>query len=159
MDLTEPARLLVSAIGGGAFGAWLQGRNQERVEQQRQRERAAELVGVASRLQLDTAPRRVALQVQQANTEEPLRQLTLRHDEVRTQLWTLEAWHRSPGVRQFAHRLFELMVASLDSTVTYVQGCAHKENFTLQEGLEAAMLDHGEASRLLGDFTRAVERG
>lgn len=63
VDWIEVGKLVVSAIGGGAVGAWFQGRNQDRVERQRQRERAAELVGIATQLHLDTAPKRVAHQV------------------------------------------------------------------------------------------------
>ena len=40
------------------------------------------------------------------------------------------------------------MVASLDSTVTYVHGCVDKEDFGLVEGLEEAKRDHDEVTRL-----------
>jgi hypothetical protein len=159
VDWMEVGKLVVSAIGGGAVGAWFQGRNQDRVERQRQRERAADLVGIATQLHVDTAPKRVALQVKQMNSEHPIRALMERHDEVRTQLWTLQAWHRSPQVRAVAHRLPQLMVASLDRTGAYVTVCLDKEDFDHEEGLEDAMHAYDEVSRLLGDLIRAVERG
>jgi hypothetical protein len=159
VDWIEVGKLAVSAIGGGAVGAWFQGRNQDRVERQRQRERAAELVGIATQLHVDTAAKRVVRQVQHTNSEHPMRALMARHDEVRTQLWTLQAWHRSPQVRAVASRLPQLMVASLESTSTYVNVCVEKDDFDQEEGLEDAMRAYDEVSRLLGDLARAVERG
>ena len=47
---------VAGTIGGGFVGSWIQGRSQERMERQRQQERAAEVVGVAWQLHVDLTP-------------------------------------------------------------------------------------------------------
>jgi hypothetical protein len=106
-----------AAIGGGALVAWMQRRGQERIDQQRRRERASETIGTAWQLHIDSAPDRLALEEEEPSARRLVAELMQRHDAMRVQLFTLAAWYPSEKVRSLALETASAIYGSFNATV------------------------------------------
>ena len=90
----------VAALGGGALGAWFQGRSQQRIERERRRERAAQTAAAVVELLHDLNPYREEWRYSKYSSK--LGAIDLRRIEVRWELWVLAAGHPSKQVRSLA---------------------------------------------------------
>jgi hypothetical protein len=129
------------------------------VETQRQRERAAELVGVALQLHLDSDARRLTREVRRVADHEPITQLMRRLDEVRAQLLVLSTWHRSAQVRRCALQVAKLMNSSMTGTIRYAERHLSEPDLPPEDGLEEAQQLYDESTRLLADLRATIQLG
>jgi hypothetical protein len=143
----------VSAIGGGVVGAWMQGRGQERRDRQRLRERAAEVIGTAFQLHVETAPDMLVCGRSEETATKVADELGRRHDAIRTQLWMLSVWYPSPRVRDLALNATDAMFGSLHASVQYAaQFFDSGGDADINEANRACR----DAADLLGELLRAV---
>jgi hypothetical protein len=98
-----------AAIGGGVVGAWANGRNQERVERQQRRERAAEVLAEVAAVLDDVAPPFPPTEHPTPVDRERLSVVTRRWGQLRMRLFVLGAVHPSAEVRE----LVEILQANL----------------------------------------------
>jgi hypothetical protein len=146
-----------SAIGGGVVGAWMQGRGQERRDRQGLRERAAELIGAACQLHLETAPDFLVTGRNKETVTKVAKELGPRHDAIRTQLWMLSIWYPSPRVRDLALDTTEAMFHSLGASVRYA--AQYFESPAANADIKEADQAYEDAATLLGKLMRAVGSG
>lgn len=124
----------VAALGGGAIGAWLQAKSQERIEQRRlrheerverqqRRDRAAVLLGEVSAMLMDSQKQRLLLEHVAPDSPEfrvALRSefegLMDRQKVVREQLAAMAIAAPSPEVRRLVQKLEGALGVSLSTT-------------------------------------------
>lgn len=92
----------VAAIGDGFVGAWIQGRQQRRVERDRRRERAAEILAEVQALLTDATPQPLGLHAEEPTFEQKFTCLWTGGSRTRIPLLTLEASNPSKRVAGFA---------------------------------------------------------
>jgi hypothetical protein len=144
-----------AAIGGGFLGAWLQGHSQERIERQRQRERAAELIGVAWQLHIEAAPDMLALFEEEQHARRAVVDLMQRHEAVRAQMWMLAVWYPSEKVRNLAMHASEAIFDSLHASFGYIRSRFEKpgEDVSMEEAEQL----YRETQQVLADLMRALQ--
>ena len=145
-------------IGGTFLGAWMQGRSQDRMHEQQQRERAAEVIGVALQLHLDTAPSRLKLKSDQEALLRAFDSLRERHYALRMQFLTLSAWHPSEKVKDLALEAASAMTNSLSASIDYASDFTNDSDGTkvYHEQAERAFK---KVDPVLVDLTRAIRAG
>jgi hypothetical protein len=107
--LGQTALGAAAAIGGGFVGAWMQAQSQQRLEDQRRRERAAEVAASAYQLYLSLAPASLVDSTTKENYTQVSRDLGRRHAEIHAQLWVLAASYPSKEVRRVARSVLETL--------------------------------------------------
>jgi hypothetical protein len=151
--LAQTAIGAAAAIGGGFAGAWWQARGQLRIERDRRRERAAEILGEVALL-LDDADRKFKA-IWHIPGQEVMGPLAQRHQSLRNQLFVLAAAHPSRRVwtlsRQLEEALFQVIIG-IEIWIDDRRGD--------QPGHEAAKAtaqeDHATAVRLLEQLHTAI---
>jgi hypothetical protein len=123
------------------------------MNQQQRRERAAEVIGLALQLHVDTEPRRLKLMTDRVQLSNGVTNLMQRHDAMRTQLWILAAWHPSEQVRKLAIRLISAMTDCLSAAIDYAGGVEHpSDGSTIDQ--ETAVRTYDDAELILGKLMR-----
>jgi hypothetical protein len=145
----------VAAIGGGFLAAWVQGHSQERME--RQRQRAAELIGVAWQLHIEAAPDMLALIEDDLGARATAADLMRRHEAVRAQLWMLAVWHPSEKVRHLAMDASEAIFDSLDASFGYIRSRFEKPDEDVS--MEEAEQVYSKTQKVLADLMKALQAG
>lgn len=146
----------------------MQGRSQERANQQQRRERAAEVIGTAFQLHLDTAPTLLKRKTDQGQFTQAATDLRQRHDMLRAQLWMLAAWYPSEKVRELAIELVDVLLTCLMATVGYGSGIEIPPGYVpgvaippggISFDQEQAAQAYKEAEVILGKLIAAVRYG
>lgn len=100
-----------AAISGGFVGAWWQARGQQRIERDRRRERAAEILGEAALLLDDADTKFKAIwHIPGHKVTGPLAQ---RHQTLRNELFVLAAAHPSREVWTLSRQLEEALFQTI----------------------------------------------
>jgi hypothetical protein len=106
----------VAALGGGFIGAWWQGRGQQRIEQDRRRQQAAEVLAEITVLLEEIDPNRFFFKFTNEDWLKAVEPFVRRHETLRTQLLALTTRHPAAKVRDLAGRLEKRLLATVDST-------------------------------------------
>jgi hypothetical protein len=146
-----------AAIGGGFVGACMQGASQQRMESQRQRERAAELAGIAMQLHIDSSISTLGQLSGRDATQAALEELRRRHGQVRAQLWMLGGSHPEEAVRSLAIRLPGQMIRSLNAATDYVMDCINEPGRDHAPAWRAAEESYIDTLKAIAKLLRAME--
>lgn len=166
----------VAALGGGFIGAWLQSKNQERIEQRRlqreqvverqqRRDRAAVLLAEVSSLLRDSKDQWMladTLPLKSPQVEKSLRsnyqRLKDRHEAAREQLLAMAISGPSPEVRGQVRELDEALDSSLRSTFYRVmrRPNGRMDIPALDQLAESGQEKHLKALRLLDELVEAL---
>jgi hypothetical protein len=145
-----------AAIAGGFIGAWVQGRNQERTERDRRRERAAEILAEARALLTEAHPDHLVFN---ATPEDPPRtfdEFGDRWQGIRVPLLTLSTIGESERARRLARQLEPAIANALSRAAFLVSDLLQGRD--LLDAREIALRDHGQAIQLLDQLEEAVRR-
>jgi hypothetical protein len=147
---------VIAALGGGAVGAWLQGRRQDRAERTQRRDRAAEVLAEARAFLTDVTPDRLGINTSQERSPQVLQELGERRERIRVPLLTLAHSHPSATVRDLASRLEVEMANTLTMAGWFVSDLLR--NRDVDSARDTANQHHAEALRLLDQLVEAIQR-
>jgi hypothetical protein len=148
-----------AAIGGGFISAWVQGRYQRRMERDRRRELAAEVLAAVRALLTDATPDPLGLFAHEETSQRILDALHERWQRIRVPLLTLGAGHpsrRAKRVRDLARQLETATAATLAQDKWLVSDVLRHRGPS--DTREAANKKHAEAVSLLGQLEEAIPR-
>jgi hypothetical protein len=154
IDWSAILAAVIAALGGGAVGAWLQGRRQDRTERTQRREQAAEVLAEARAFLTDASPDRLGINASQERSPQVLQELGERRERIRVPLLTLAGSHPSPTVRDLARRLEVEMANTLHMAGWFVSDLLR--NRDMESARETANQHHTEALRLLDRLLDAI---
>jgi hypothetical protein len=159
----------LAAIGGGFVGAWVQGRTQQRMEQDRRRERVAEVLAGIEGFLDEAGPGLAILAVHDdpgIRIDDPvatLARLGRQQVELRKKLLILAAGHPNAKVRNEAGVLDLTLadcMASTEELVLRVTGrppvTRNWANYSVEKLEEIAERDHEDATRILRWLLKAI---
>jgi len=145
-----------AALAGGFIGAWVQGRNQQRTERDRRRERAAEILAQARALLTEAHPDHVVFDANPEASPQTFDEFGDRWQGIRVPLLTLSTIGESERVRGLARQLEPAIANALSRAAFLVGGVLHGQD--LLNTREVAIRDHSQAIRLLDQLEEAVRR-
>jgi hypothetical protein len=145
-----------AAIAGGCLGAWLQGQHEQRREQDRRRERAAEAVGPLHLLLIDSNWQRLGLNARHETFEPTFTKLWERWDRDCSSLLVLSTGHPSQRVRELADALTAAISQTLTSTTWYVYDLLGNA-VDIETPRRRAERDHRTARELLAQLREAIQ--
>jgi hypothetical protein len=145
-----------AAVAGGLLTAWYQNRVHERAEQQRRKERAAEVVTAAFEFHLDTDPETLAGMNKQELMEATDR-LLARASLLRTQFIILTASYPSRRVRNLARDLPHLLMDRLNSSFTFALARLDADPSAQEAAEKTTKAADEKALDALADLTTAIE--
>jgi hypothetical protein len=146
-----------AAIGGGFVGAWWQVRAQERAEQQRGRERAAELVVATFRFFRDSEPSVLARRDGSDALGETTGELMVELDRLQTELWTLATWYPSDQVRGLGMDLPGMLSERLRSALLYAYERLESDKEQVEAALATAEAQGTRTRQALADLLAAIQ--
>jgi hypothetical protein len=135
-----------AAIGGALVGAWAQGRVQQRLERQRRRGRAAEVLADVTALLEEADPWRVK-QWHGGTVDDAMKPFEDRRDKLRVKLVTLAASQPSRRRRRMIRQLDSAVAVSLKSTRSLLESMWDRKERTIS--MDTAEDAHLEAKRVL----------
>jgi hypothetical protein len=135
-----------AAIGGAPVGAWAQGGVQQRLERQRRRERAAEVLADVTALLEEANPWRVK-QWRRGTADDVMKTFENQHDKLQVKLVALAASQPSPRRRRLVRQLDAAVAVSLKSTRSLLEQMWDGKERTV--GMDTVEHAHLEAKRVL----------
>jgi hypothetical protein len=154
-DWGSIGQTVISALGGGAVGAWLQGRRQASSERDQRRQRAVEVVAEVKALLTDANPGRLALNANQETFEKSFAALGERWQRIRVPLLTLWGGHPSKQVRDLARELEIATANTLIQTQWLVSDVLLSRDLDTHE---EAMRWHAQATDVLNRLLEAIRQ-
>ena len=146
-----------AAVAGGLLTVWYQARTQERVDQQRRRERSAEVAVAAVQFLIDTDPDAMA---RFDNSEALLgatEELRAESQRLRTQLWILAAWHPSSQVRRLAKDVPNILTGRLRTSLNYARVRLQADATAQAAAVEKANVEGIKAEQAVAALLTAIE--
>jgi len=155
-DWSSIVAAVIAALGGGAVGAWLQGRRQDRAERTQRRERSAEVLAEARAFLTDVTPDRLGFNANEERSPQVLQELGERRERIRVPLLTLAHSHPSATVRDLATRLEIEMANTLHMAGWFITDLLR--NRDVDSMRDQANQHHEEALRLLYELVEAIQQ-
>jgi hypothetical protein len=159
-DLTALGQTFIgaaAAIGGGFVGAWWQAQSQQRLEDKRRRERAAEVTASAYQLLLSLVPAKLMDSTTKENYTQVSLDLGRRHAEIRVQLWVLASSYPSKEVRRAARSVLATLNSYLHAALELVGIRLHVFDGHEDSAGDTFNEQSRAASHALSELMKAIE--